>query len=53
MGSEKLNVLLFDITVIGFDLEHHPLDINLSKFAYKRIKHVVNYAWNAIWAIIA
>ena len=29
MGSEKLNVLPFNITVNGFDLEHHPLDINL------------------------
>ena len=31
MGSEKLNVLTFDSTVISFDLDHHPLDINLLK----------------------
>ena len=29
IGSLKLNSLLFDSTVIRFDLEHHPLDINL------------------------
>ena len=28
MGSWKLSVLPFDSTVIRFDLEHHPLDIN-------------------------
>ena len=33
MGSEKLNTLPFDSTVIRFDLEQHPLDINLKKFA--------------------
>ena len=30
MGSEKLNALPFDSTVIHFDLEHHPLDTNIS-----------------------
>ena len=30
---EKLNALPFDSTVIRFDLEHHPLVINLRKFA--------------------
>ena len=29
MGSEKLNGLLFDSTVIRFDFEDHLLDINL------------------------
>ena len=29
IGSEMLNVLPFDSTVIRFDLEHHLLDINL------------------------
>ena len=29
MGSEKFNALPFDSIVIRFDLEHHPLDINL------------------------
>ena len=33
MGSEKLNALPFDSTVIRFDLEDHLLDINLLKFA--------------------
>ena len=29
MGSQKLNALPFDSTVIRIDLEDHPLDINL------------------------
>ena len=29
MGSEKLNALPFDSTVIRFDFDDHPLDINL------------------------
>ena len=33
MGSKKLNALPFDSTDIRFDLEQHPLDINLWKFA--------------------
>ena len=53
MGSYKLNALAFDSTAIRFDLEHHPLDINLLKYAKKRSKHVVKYAWDAIWAITA
>ena len=32
MGSEKLNALPFDSTVIHFDLEHHPF------FRYKSLK---------------
>ena len=33
MGSYKLNALPFDSTNIRFDLAHHPLDINIWKFA--------------------
>ena len=36
MGSEKLNDLPFDSTVICFDLEHHLVDI-------ERVRVLVNH----------